>query len=555
MATLVLSTVGEVAGTALGGPIGSVIGRALGATAGAFADRALTGPGRQTRFVQGPRLSDVSGLTSTEGDPIPRVYGRARIGGTLIWATRPLEVPNTTVEKAASPSKGSGGSQRTIRTAYAYFANLAVGLCEGEVAFVRRIWADGVEVDQTRITLRVHTGRADQAADPLIVAKEGAANAPAYRGLAYVVFEGLPLADYGNRIPQFTFEVVRPVNALFPLVRAVDLIPGAGEFALDPNAVTVDLGCGRTESANRHQLRNATDVLASLDALQALCPNLRRVAVVASWFGDDLRAGQCRVAPRVETSFKATTGDVWSVAGFTRETADTVSLLPDGKTPAYGGTPSDAGLGRLVAELSARGLDVVLYSFVMMDVPPGNTLPDPRRPNANQPPYPWRGRITCDPAPGLTGSPDGTAAAEAQVAAFFVGGYRALVLHYADLAAGWIASGARIRGFLIGSEFVGLTRVRGPSGYPAVAGFRALAAQVRSRLGAGVPLVYGADWTEYGAHVRDGGATVRFPSTTCSPIRTSPRSGSTGIRPSATGGTPPITPTSRSPATSTSAAT
>ena len=506
MATLVLSTIGNALGSALGGPVGGAFGRAAGAALGG----ALFGAGHKTRFVEGPRLSDVAGMTSTEGDPIPRVYGRARIGGCLIWATRPLEIANTHVERAASPSKGSGG-QRTVRTAYAYYANLAVGLCEGEIAYVRRIWADGVEVDRTRLTLRVHTGAADQAPDPLIVAKEGAQDAPAYRGLAYVVFEALPLADYGNRIPQFTFEVVRPVNGLCPLIRAVDLIPGAGEFVLDPAAVTVDLGCGRTQAANRHQQARASDVLASLDALQALCPNLRRVAVVAAWFGDDLRAGRCRIAPKVETALKATTGDEWSVAGLSREAAGTVSLLPDGTTPAYGGTPSDAGLGRLVADLSARGLDVVLYPFVMMDVPPGNALPDPRDPAARQPPYPWRGRITCDPAPGVAGSPDGTQAAETQVAAFFANGYRALVLHYADLAAGWIGAGARIAGFLIGSELLGLTRVRGASGYPAVAALRDLAAEVRRRLGAGVPLVYAADWTEYGAHVRDGGASIRFP--------------------------------------------
>ena len=90
-------------------------------------------------------------------------------------------------------SKGGGG-QKTVRTTYAYFANLAVGLCEGEIALVRRIWADGTELDRTAVTCRVHVGAADQAPDPLIVAKEGA-DAPAYRGLAYVVFEGLPLAD------------------------------------------------------------------------------------------------------------------------------------------------------------------------------------------------------------------------------------------------------------------------------------------------------------------------------------------------------------------------
>lgn len=508
MATLILSSAGAAVGTALGGPIGGIVGRVLGSVAGSALGGALSGSGR-TRFVEGPRLADVAGLTSTEGDPIPRVYGRAKVGGSLIWATRPLEVANTTVQRAATPAKGMGG-QKTVATRYAYFANLAVGLCEGEIAFVRRIWADGREIDQVGLAIRVHTGGPDQAPDPLIVAKEGPENAPAYRGLAYVVFEGLPLAEFGNRVPQFAFEVIRPVNGLFGRVRAVDLIPGAGEFALDPDRVTVDLGLGRTEGANRHQLQRITDVIASLDALQALCPNLRRVAVVATWFGTDLRAGTCRVVPRVETGRKHARPEDWSVAGIARGAAEVVSTLPDG-TPSYGGTPADAGLTRLVAELARRGLDVLLYPFVMMDVAAGNGLPDPRAPGASQPPYPWRGHVTCDPAPGRPGSPDGTAAADAQVEAFFANGYRAEVLHYAELAARWAAAGVRLAGFVIGSEFVGLTRVRGGAGYPAVQAFRSLAADVRARLGPGVALVYGADWTEYGADVRDGGATVRFP--------------------------------------------
>ena len=512
MATLILSTAGAAAGTAFGGPIGAMVGRATGAVAGAALDGALFGGTPGPRFVEGPRLADAAGLGSTEGAPVPRVYGRAKIGGTLIWATRLLEVASTTVERAGSGAKGGGG-QRTVRTAYAYYANLAVGLCEGEIAMVRRIWADGRELDRTTITCRIHPGGTDQEPDPLIVAKEGAGAAPAYRGLAYAVFEGLPLADYGNRIPQFAFEVVRPVNGLCGRIRAVDLIPGSSEFGLDPNRVTVDLGLGRTKAANRHQLQADTDVTASLDALQALCPRLERVAIVAAWFGDDLRAGRCRIVPKVEVAGKRTEGDLWRVAGIPRAAAAVVSTTPEGM-PAFGGTPSDAGLTRLVADLARRGLAVVLYPFVMMDVPQGNALPDPRDGTAlGQPAYPWRGRITCDPAPERPGSVDGTADAEAQVAAFFAGpeGLGRQVLHYADLAAAWAAQGIPLAGFVIGSELVGLTRVRGASGYPAVAALRTLAHAVRARLGTEVPLVYAADWTEYGAHVRDGGATVRFP--------------------------------------------
>ena len=38
-----------------------------------------------------------------------------------------------------------------------------------------------------------------------------------------------------------------------------------------------------------------------------------------------------------------------------------------------------------------------------------------------------------------------------------------------------------------------------------------LASDVKSRLGAATKVSYAADWTEYGAHVLDGGAEVRFP--------------------------------------------
>ena len=73
-----------------------------------------------------------------------------------------------------------------------------------------RIWADGKQLDLTGITSAFYPGAEEQTPDPLIVAKEGAGNAPAYRGLAYIVFERLPLADFGNRIPQLSFEIMRP---------------------------------------------------------------------------------------------------------------------------------------------------------------------------------------------------------------------------------------------------------------------------------------------------------------------------------------------------------
>lgn len=509
MATLVLQTVGSVVGGMVAGPIGAMAGRALGGLAGAAIDGALFGSSDSPKVVEGPRLKEIDGLTSTEGAPIPRVYGRARIGGQLIWATRLEEVVNTSVERSGNQGGKGVGSQgpKTVNKTYSYFANLAVGLCEGQIAFIRRVWADGREIDLNAITMRVHSGHEAQAADPLIVAKEGAANAPAYRGLAYVVFERLPLAEFGNRVPQFSFEVVRPVAGLNQMVRAVCLIPGASEFGYDTLPVTQVLDFGKTRPENRHQLQRGSDIAASLDALQSLCPNIRRVSLVVSWFGDDLRAGSCRIEPRVDVTSKTTDGATWSVAGLSREGAKPVSLVNG--SPAYGGTPSDETVIRLIRELKSRGLDVVLYPFVMMDVASGNDLPNPYG-GTGQPPYPWRGRITCHPAPGLSGSPDGTSTAGTQVAQWFESewGFRRLVLHYAELA---VEAGG-VDGFILGSELVGLTRVRSASGvYPAVDALKALADDAKAIVGSGTKIVYAADWTEYGAHVLDGGGEVRFP--------------------------------------------
>jgi hypothetical protein len=507
MTTLVL----QAADTAIGGLVSAGTSYLGGVLAGAIAG---SGGRSTTRTVEGPRLAEMNGLASTEGAPIPRVYGRARIGGQLIWATRFEEVANTVVDRQTSRGgKSLGSSKRTattVTTTYSYFANLAIGLCEGPIALVRRIWADGREIDQTALNFRVHAGTEDQVSDPLIVAKEGSENAPAYRGLAYVVFEKLPLAEFGNRIPQFTFEVVRPVDGLRQMIRSVCLIPGAGEFAYETIPTRRDLGLGRSAPENTHQFQRTSDVLASLDQLQALCPNVEHVSLVVSWFGDDLRAGHCTIAPRVETTNKATTGTTWSAAGLSRAEAREVSKI-DGR-PAYGGTPSDDSVIRLIQALKARGLAITLYPFVMMDVPAGNELPDPRTGGTDQPPYPWRGRITCDPGPGRAGTVDGTPAAADQVASFFgsanAWGLSRLVHHYADLA---LTAGG-VDSFIIGSEFVGLTRVRSaPGAYPAVDYLRVLANEVRGKLGPATRITYAADWTEYGAHVLDGGAEVRFP--------------------------------------------
>ncbi|MEW6257108.1 MAG: glycoside hydrolase/phage tail family protein [Pseudomonadota bacterium] len=524
MATLLLGAAGSLVGGALFGPVGALAGRAAGALGGAMADAALSGGGR-SRIVEGPRLSDLDVMTSNAGAPIPRLYGRARLPGEVIWATRLEEVVSTQVQTSGGKG-GRSGRATTTTVSYAYYASFAVALCEGPVTRIGRIWADGKPFDRAGATVRVHLGGAAQMPDPWIAAKQGAEGAPAYRGIAYLVFERLPLARFGNRVPQISAEVERAVGSLERQVTAVTLIPGATEFGYEPAEVQRVVGPGAYAAENRHVRTAGSDFSASLDQLLAVCPNLERVSLVVSWFGDDLRVGQCSVRPKVDLVGKQTAPANWFVSGLPRLIAQPTSRY-EGRA-AYGGTPSDGSVVAAIGALKARGLKVTLNPFLMMDIPPGSGRADPWSGAGSQPAYPWRGRITCDPAPGRPGTADGTAGAAAQISAFFgaaqrghfapfgglllYGGpaewsYRRMILHYAHLAA--MAGG--VEAFLLGSEFAALTRVRGADGsYPAVAALAALAADAKAILGAGTKVSYGADWTEYGAQVWPDG-TVDFP--------------------------------------------
>lgn len=513
MATLLLAAAGSALGGAIG--IGATIGQAVGAVAGAVIDRTLL---RTSRDVEGPRLSDLDVQASTEGEPIPRIFGRVRIAGQVIWATRHEE-------QAVVQETGGGKGGSSTSTSWKYFANFAVGLCEGPIDRVARVWADGVLLDLDAVTMRVHLGAEDQEPDALILARQGGV-APAYRGLAHVVFERLPLDEWGNRIPQLTFEVIRVVDTLEAKVRALTFIPGATEHGYGTTPVTA-VADGVSAAENRHVTTARTDFLAALDEAIELCPNLERVALVVAWFGDDLRAGECRLRPGVEVAAKTVTGGpAWSVAGLSRGEARIVSRV-DGR-PAWGGTPSDATIVEAIREIRARGLKVTLYPFLAMDIPPGNGLVDPWG-GAEQAAFPWRGRITCHPAPGRPSSADRTAAARSQIAAFVgsvavsafsIAGesvvcsaasewsFRRMILHMAHLAK---AAGG-VDAFLIGSELIGLTRLRDATGaHPFVEAQVALAADVRSVLGASTILTYGADWSEwFGHHPDDGSGDVIF---------------------------------------------
>ena len=514
MATILLSAAGAALGAGFGGTIvglsGAVIGRAIGATLGRVIDQRLMGAGSEA--IEVGRVDRFRLMGASEGSSVSQIWGRMRVAGQVIWATEFLE--NTR-------RSGGKGAPKPTTTSYSYSVSIAVALCEGEITRIGRVWADGLEVAPDSLNLRVYVGSQTQLADPKIEAVEGAGFAPSYRGIAYVVIEDLELSGFGNRVPQFTFEVARPAQGNFAdevvdlprAVKAVALVPGTGEYALATTAVHYNQGLGVNRSANVNSASGKTDFATSLDHLRADLPNCGSVSLVVSWLGDDLRCGVCKIQPKVEQTVYDGVGMPWLVSGVARAQAVQVPRV-EGKS-IYGGSPADRSVIEAIQAIRAGGQEVMFYPFILMDQGAFNGLPDPASDAFDQPVLPWRGRITLARAPGQLGSTDRTSAAAAEVAAFFgaaqpahfsvVSGavqysgpvdwkYRRFVLHYAKLCA--LAGG--VDAFCIGSEMRGLTPIRGAAdSFPAVQALRQLAADVRSILGPATKISYAADWSEF----------------------------------------------------------
>lgn len=202
-------SIGQVVGTLAGAVIGSFIPGgyvALGASIGGMVGGLIDPP--KGPNVSGPRLSDLSVQTVGFGNPIPRVYGQITTFGTVFWVegNKIHEVGKT-----KKSGKGGGGSKYTT---YSYDATFAVSLCEGPIAGIRRIWIGGKLVfdgfassthailrsDDFQPTFTLYRGTADQLPDPRIQADLGIANVSAWRGMAYIVFNNLPLEDFGNTL-------------------------------------------------------------------------------------------------------------------------------------------------------------------------------------------------------------------------------------------------------------------------------------------------------------------------------------------------------------------
>jgi hypothetical protein len=236
-----MARIALIAGMAVAGAVLSVMTGGLGAfavgawipdimaglAAGAAVGQTIGSMVFQPR-LNGPRLADTQIMNSTNGAPIPFGYGGFRIAGQVIWSSGIIE---TETNQSQSGGKGFGSPTTTV---YTYSINVAIAFCEGP-ANITRLWGDskliydttskGAVSSDTLDTGLQNTGKGDSGAqttvvipiiypgsstqmpDPTIQAAEGIDQTPAFRDLCYIVYNNLPLADFGNRLPNVRAEV------------------------------------------------------------------------------------------------------------------------------------------------------------------------------------------------------------------------------------------------------------------------------------------------------------------------------------------------------------
>lgn len=258
------------------------------------------------------------------------------------------------------------------------------------------------------------------------------------------------------------------------LVKSIVIIPGSGEFVYDTlvQYKIIKNNFDRIiakEAINSHNYYNISNAIHSLNQLQLTCSNITWVAIVACWFRDSLDSAICQIKPAVEFNEKNThTTEDWKVGKYIRSTAKLISRDKN-NNPRYGGSINDASVIRYLQEIKRRGLKIMFYPMFFMDIE-GKA---------------WRGH--------LTGTME-------SITEFFIKeeGYNNFVLHYANLVKDFID------GFVIGSELIGLTKVKDiNNNFPAVNELIKLAKLVKKIVGSKVVVTYGADWSEY--HHTNGG--------------------------------------------------
>jgi hypothetical protein len=231
-----------VVGAVVGAYIGSMSGNtAQGAQIG-WAIGSAIGNAVDPLVIRGPSIGDIAQQTSQEGVPRPIVFALSQpISGNIVACSEPKIITHRN-------SQGKGGP---VTTSQSVLRTYAVGICEGPITAVMRVWTNGKLVYDVRPghenannpkflqNAKIFLGTFDQMPSAELEALFGVGNVPAMRGTAYIAWHDIDLTNQGGAVPQYTFQVLRCEGTIYTSELYDQQNVESLSFAMVPGDITI----------------------------------------------------------------------------------------------------------------------------------------------------------------------------------------------------------------------------------------------------------------------------------------------------------------------------
>lgn len=154
-----------------------------------------------TTTTRANKISEFTVSTAEYGSAVPEVLGTVRIAGNIIYYDDFTAHEHKEVQRA-----GKGGGSKHVNINYTYTVAAILGLCEGEINGVNRVWVgkDVYTYPNEKIQMTLFKGSESQQPWAYTQGKHPEKALP-YKGLAYVAGV-VDLGDSGA-FPSYNFEV------------------------------------------------------------------------------------------------------------------------------------------------------------------------------------------------------------------------------------------------------------------------------------------------------------------------------------------------------------
>lgn len=154
-----------------------------------------------TTTTRANKISEFTVATAEYGAAVPEIIGTTRVSGNVIYYD-----DFTAHEHRETQRTGKGGHSKSVSITYTYTVAVILGLCEGEIAGLGRVWVgkDQYAYPNDTIQMTLFRGQANQQPWPYVSGKHPDKALP-YAGLAYMAGV-IDLGDSGS-MPNYNFEV------------------------------------------------------------------------------------------------------------------------------------------------------------------------------------------------------------------------------------------------------------------------------------------------------------------------------------------------------------